>query len=246
MGPRLETFTDSAIFRVFDRMYKVVLINLLVLLTLVVGLVVLSHMLALVILVLAIRAFDSPSEYSMVNTWIRLVKRHALPTFRLSLPFAFTTLLMAFDAAYFHLAWRDRGMELDLALSIFFLVLFLWSILATVNGAFLYVFFPHLDLRAIWKHAFLLPRIVPLETLVVLLGIGLGVVWFYLSPIVLTLLWPALVIGLYHWLIRSKMDRLTHPASPPICWDDVYLSSSAESNGSPRLPHARSRERDSS
>lgn len=242
MGPRLETITGSAIFRAFDRAYQIVLVNLLFLLTLGVGLLLFSHMMALVILVLAIRAFDAPSEYSMVNTWIRLVRRHARSTLRLSIPFTLTTLLFAFDTLYFYLAMGERNHGSDTVFFVLFLMLFLWSVVAVVNGAFLYVFFPHLGRRATWKQAVLLPRFVPLETLVLLLGIALGAVWFYLSPMILTLFWPVLVIGLYHRLVHHKLERLMSPDSPPRRFDDVYLSPIAGSGGSPRLPHARPRE----
>ena len=158
----------------------------------------------------------------MVKTWIKNVKAHAWPAFKLSLAFTGIGLIAAFDTMYFYLLTLEEAtLYTEIAFYVFLIVDVL-VIITMINAAFVYVYFPHLRTKQIIKHAFGLLRLIPLEALILVIGLFLGIALFYVFPFALVFVWFSLVMSLFHRAVRKKYERLMSEGVKPRSFTDVY------------------------
>jgi len=219
---KIQNMYNSFIFRFFEGLYHLVLVNMLFILTFIAGLGLFSYLPAMVILVLAIKSRNEATEYSLVKTWMKNVKAHGWTVFKLSLFFTGVSLIAAFDTMYFYLLMQEEATLYYEVLFYVFLVIDVLVFVTIINAAFVYVYFPHLGYKKIIKHSFGLLRLIPLEALIVIVGLLLGITFFYVFPFALVFIWFSLVFSIFHKAVRKKYERLMSEEVRPRSFTDVY------------------------
>lgn len=205
---KLEKFYNSIFFKIFDFIYNLVIFNVIFILTLVLGLGVFSYMLAFITLVLAIKALDDGIGFSIVKRWVISLKKHFLKALKLSVFYTVFLGFFIFDVLFFNIVIQEQNLVIYQVLYYLFLVLSIVMIYATINAAFVYVYFPHLSIRKIIKYSLILVQLVPVPALFLVFGIIVSVFLFYVFPLILVFIWFSLIFYVYHKMIRKTYLKL--------------------------------------
>ena len=205
---KLEKLYNSPLFHFFEILYKLIIFNLLFILTLVLGLGIFGYMISLIILVLAIKSLDNEIEYSIVKTWIMNIKKHFKSSLKLSIFYTVSSSFFVFDTIYFYLSMEQAPTVFNTIFFYVFLVVDMFVGFAVINSAFVYVYFPNLNIRKNLKYSFKLIQLIPMQALLLIFGFGITVVLFYVFPIALAFIWFSLVIFVYHLSIKKTYKRL--------------------------------------
>lgn len=217
---KLERFYNSVIFRIFETLYKVIMLNLLFVLTIILGLGVFGYMIALIILVLGIKSFESEREYSIVKTWIINIKKHYKKAFKLSLFYTGVGLLMIFDTAFFYLMIQQDAPMVYSIIYYLFIAIDIVFLYAIVNAAFVFVYFPNLENRKIIKYSFKLFQLVPIQSIMLMVLTILTMILVYVFPLIVVFIWFSLVIYLYHTTIRNTYRKLVADGVQSLCMSE--------------------------
>ena len=203
-----EKIYNSAIFGIFEKLYKLIVLNMLFVLTFILGLGIFGYMISLIILVLGIKSLIDDKEYSIVKTWIIKVKQHYVKALKLSLFFTVIGGLMTFNTIFFYLAIEENPIMTYQIAYYTFLIIDVFLILGTINAAFVFVYFPNLDIKKILKYSFKLLQIIPVQGLLLLTALGLTVLWIYVFPMVLIFIWFSTAIYVFALSINKKYSTL--------------------------------------
>lgn len=205
---KLEKLYNSTVFKVFDFLYKLVMFNILFILTFVLGLGVFSYMISFIILVLAIKSLDKDIDYSIVKTWIINIKKHGLKALKLSVFYTVFLGLFIFNVAFFHILLQEQDLLIYQILYYLFLVLGLVMIFTIINSAFIFVYYPNLSIRKIIKYSFILFQLIPLQALLLMILLIIGVILFYVFPFILIFIWFSLSLYIFHKTTSKIYKRL--------------------------------------
>jgi uncharacterized membrane protein YesL len=182
--------------------------NLLFILTTIAGLGVFSYMISLIILVLGIKSLDSDIEYSIIKTWIINIKKHYKKALKLSLFYSVFGFVFIFDTMYFYLILQSSPSTVYTIFYYLFLVIDIFFLFAIINAAFVFVYFPNLDIKKNIKYSFKLIQLVPMQAIILMVLLILTVVWFYVFPLVIVFIWFSVIIYCYHTMIKRTYSRL--------------------------------------
>lgn len=216
---KLEKFYNSIVFKIFDFVYNLVIFNIFFILTLILGLGIFSYMLAFITLVLAIKALDDDINFSIVKRWVISLKTHFFKALKISIFYTVFLGLFIFDVLFFNILIQEQNLIMYQVLYYLFLVLTVVFIFATINAAFVYVYFPHLSIRKIIKYSFVLIQLIPVPALFLITGIIVSVFLFYVFPFALLFVWFSLIIFVFHKLIKKTYFRLTFEHNKPLSID---------------------------
>jgi len=213
---KLEKFYNSTIFRVFDFVYNLVIFNIFFILTFILGLGVFSYMLAFITLVLAIKALDEGIDFSIVKRWVINLKKHFFKALKISIFYSIFLALFIFDVLFFNIVIQEQNLVIYQVLYYLFLVLTIVMIFATINSAFVFVYYPHLSIKKIIKYSFILVQLVPVPALFLIFGIILSIFLFYVFPLILVFIWFSLIFYVYHKLIKKTYLKLVPENHEPL------------------------------
>lgn len=202
-----EKIFQSRLMEIADTIYKLIIFNLLFILTLFIGLGVFTFLLALIILVLAIKSFGERSD-SIIKTWINMVFQHGWKTLKYSLVFLGLIIVFLFNSVYFYLVLEEMSHWMYSVMFSFSLICLLISVAALINGAFVFVYYPNLPFKKWIKYSFSLLRVFPLQTLYLIGNIVVSILLLYTVPIVLVFIYPSLSTYLYHLMTKKTYKRL--------------------------------------
>jgi uncharacterized membrane protein YesL len=205
---KLEKIYNSTIFKIFDFIYKLVMFNLLFVLTFILGLGLFSYLLSFIILVLAIKSLEDDLDYSIVKTWIINIKKYWFKALKLSLFYTCFLSLAIFNIGFFHLILQEQDALVYQVLYYFFLVFSVVMLFSIINSAFIFVYYPNLSFMKIIKYSFLLVQLIPLQALLLILMILVGVAWFYIFPFVLIFIWVSLSLYIFHKITKRVYLKL--------------------------------------
>jgi uncharacterized membrane protein YesL len=88
------------------------------------------------------------------------------------------------------------------------LVIDIFFLFAIINAAFVFVYFPNLDIKKNIKYSFKLIQLVPMQAIILMVLLILTVVWFYVFPLVIVFIWFSVIIYCYHTMIKRTYSRL--------------------------------------
>ncbi|MFA7560818.1 MAG: hypothetical protein WCY80_01800 [Candidatus Izemoplasmatales bacterium] len=213
---KLEKFYNSIIFKIFDFVYNLVIFNIFFILTIILGLGIFSYMLGFITLVLAIKALDDDINFSIVKRWVISLKMHFFKALKISIFYTIFLGLFIFDVLFFNILIQEQNLVIYQVLYYLFLVLTVVFLFATINAAFVYVYFPHLSVRKIIKYSFVLVQLIPIPALFLILGIVISVFLFYVFPFALLFVWFSLLFYGFHKLIKKTYLKLTFTHSKPL------------------------------
>lgn len=221
---RSEKYFQSKWFEFFDGLSKLILFNVLFLLTFLFGLGIFSWNIALIILVLAMKSLEERSD-SLVKTWIKNLLFHGKKAFIISIPFVLITGLFVFNTMYFYLALQEIDSIIHQILFGVFLLCTVIGVIASIHNAFVYVFFPHLSVRKHWKYSLVLLQVIPLPTMYLFASVIVGIVLVYVMPLIIIVIYPAVVIFGFYRLIRYKYRRLVADGMQSLSFDSINQQS---------------------
>jgi len=195
--------------------------NLLFILTTVIGLGIFGYMIALIILVLAIKSLINNHEFSIVKTWVINIKLHYKKALKLSLFFTFFGVLFTYNTLFFYLAINEGAHFINVVLFYVMLILDLLLVFGLVNSAFIFVYFPSLEMKKIIINSFLLIQVIPLQAIFLLSMIGLLVFLLYIAPLPLIFIGFSLTIYLFGISINYTYLRLVDRNSKSLDIRDI-------------------------
>lgn len=184
-----DKFINSKIFMFFDFLYKIIILNMLTVLTIALGLGVFSLMPALVSLIILIRSIEPQSDFPLVKTYINSFFKNYKRVILVSLFYLFCALVLTFNTYYFYAALQTNKTTLIVIGYYVTLVIDVTLIISFINACFIMVYFPYLKNKNVIKYSFILLLIYPLKSLIVFLII--------IGTLVLSALVPPLSIFLF-------------------------------------------------
>jgi uncharacterized membrane protein YesL len=173
-------------------------------------------MLGFITLVLAIKALDDDINFSIVKRWVISLKMHFFKALKISIFYTIFLGLFIFDVLFFNILIQEQNLVIYQVLYYLFLVLTVVFLFATINAAFVYVYFPHLSVRKIIKYSFVLVQLIPIPALFLILGIVISVFLFYVFPFALLFVWFSLLFYGFHKLIKKTYLKLTFTHNKPL------------------------------
>lgn len=202
-----EKIFQSKLMEIADTIYKLIIFNLLFILTLILGLGIFTFLVALIILVLAIKSFGERSD-SIIKTWINMVFIHGWKALKYSIVFLVLILVFGFNSIYFYLVLEGMSHWMYSIMFTCSLICLLISVAALINGAFVFVYYPNLSFKKWLKYSFTLLRLFPIQTLYLIGSIVISILLLYTIPIILVFIYPSLSIYLYHLMTKKTYQRL--------------------------------------
>lgn len=205
---KFEKLVNSPFFHFFNLLYKFILFNMLFLLTLILGLGIFSYMLGFIILVLAIKSIRDGKDFSIVKTWMKNIKKYFIKAFQLSIFYTLIGALFAFNTMFFYLNIQTDATMFTMISYYLFLILDVIVLFASIHSAFIFVYFPNLNLKKNIKYSFQLIQLIPLQTILMIGLLILTVFWLYIFPHILIFGWFAVIIFLFNETITKQYSRI--------------------------------------
>ncbi len=204
---KFERLYNSKFFIIVDFVYKLIILNLLLILTTVFGLVVFSLMPALIALIIILKSLRHDRTFPLVQTYFRVIRANYRKIIKLSLFYTLLGCVFVFNTLFFYLALQE-SQPIFYQLAFYgMIVVDVVFLLAAINSCFVFVYFPNLTNRKIIKYSFVLLTSIPLQSLVVVLLLLMSVGLLYVFPIILIFIWPSICVFLIHISIRNTYER---------------------------------------
>lgn len=205
---RYEKFVNSWFYKLMEKVYQLILLNLLTVLTIVLGLGVFTLLPSLVSLVTVIKSYKNDASFPLVKGYFLTFKTCYKDAELLFLPFLGLLFLFTFNAYYFY-CWLFESPTL------FFSIAYYVSLIADgivlvgfINSAFICSYFPYLTFGKKFKYAF---KILPAISWKALVMFALLILELYLSRLILFAM-PLFLVSLYYYviylLIRNDYQKL--------------------------------------
>lgn len=217
---KFEKFVNSAFFHFFEVLYQFILFNMLFVLTLILGLGIFSYMIGLVVLVLAIKSLGSGKTLFIVKTWILNVRKHYRKAFLVSLIYSVAILFFSFDTVYFYLATKQNPILYYQICFYLFLFLDALALFACAHAAFIFVYFPNLNVKKTVLFSIRLIRLIPIQTIGLIVGIVATAFLVYVVPFVVLFVWFSLLVFLFYAGIRKIYQKLVADGVTSLSFDD--------------------------
>lgn len=203
-----DNFTNTKIYSFFESVYRLIVLNLLTVLTAVLGLGIFSFMPALVALIILVRSLSHDTDFPLITTYWKALKKNYFRVLKLSFFYFIIGLLFLFNTYFFYLAlleWKGVLNEI-----IFYGTLIMDGILAVafVNACFIYVYFPNLNNRKIIRYSFVLLRAIPMRAVIIFFMVLAAVYGLYIIPLAMVFLLFSFFAYLMNLMIRNVYSRL--------------------------------------
>lgn len=205
---KIEKLYNSTFYKTFDFIYKLIMFNLLFILTTIFGLVVFGYMTSLIILVLAIKSLTDNQDFSIVKTWILNIKKHYKKALKISIFYTVIALLFTYNTMFFYIAVTEDGSTIYSVLFSTMLIIDFGFLFGMINAAFVYVYFPNLSVKKTIYHSFQLIRIVPAQAIILVIMSIILLALIYVVPLFVIFIGFSLVILVFYKLVDPTYKRL--------------------------------------
>lgn len=205
---RYEKFVNSWFYKLMEKIYQLIILNLLTILTIVLGLGVFTFLPSLVSLVTVIKSYKNDASFPLFKGYFLAFKKCYKDAEILFLPFLGLLFLFTFNAYYFY-CWLLESPTLFFNIAYYVtLIIDIIVLLGLINSAFVCSYFPYLTIGKKFKYSF---KILPAISWKALIMLALLILELYLSRIILFAM-PLFVVSLYYYIIyliiRNDYQRL--------------------------------------
>jgi len=198
-----EKVYNSPIYVIFEFLYRLIIINLLFVLTTILGLGVFTVMPAMVSLLILVRSLNHETSFPIVSAFVQAFRKNYKRVFMLSIFYGIIAIVFVFNTLYFYLFLQETNSFIHQILFYIMLILDAVVFVASVNACFVYVYFPNLSNKKIIKYSFVLLRAIPIQS-VVIFGMILGMIFVaYVMPILIVLI----LVSLFAYIIQLAIDK---------------------------------------
>lgn len=204
---KYEKIANSKIFKFFEFIYKIIVVNMITFLTIILTLG-LTIMPALTALVIVIKGIKEQEEFPLVSTYFYAYAKNFKKMIIVEIPYVLFFILYAFNIYYFYEMIQEyQGTYNEVAYYVSLIILAI-AIVAFINACFVAVYFPHLNKKKIIKYSFVLLKITSWKALimfaVMVAFVFLGALIVFAVPFILL----SLYILLYNELIYTDYYKL--------------------------------------
>lgn len=200
---RYEKFINSWFYKTMEKIYQLIMLNLLTILTIILGLGVFTLLPALVSLVTVIKSYKKDVQFSLFKGYFIAFKRCYKDAELLSLPFFGLIFLFTFNTYYFY-CWLVEIPNIFFNIAYYLmLIIDLIVFISFINSAFVVAYFPYLSFWKKFKYSFRLLLAITWKAIlmfIILIGfIFLGNLIIYAIPLIL--------ISLYFYISYLLLDN---------------------------------------
>ena len=205
---RFEKFFNSKVFIAFEYLYVIIISNLLFVLSFVLGLGIFSFMPALISLVIMLKTHDSTTEFPLLSVYVKSFMKNYWKSMKVFLLFLIGIVVFTFNTVFFYFSLEESD-TFFFAIS-FYMMLILDVVLlfAMINAAFVYVYFPNLSVKKIIKYAFLLLRVVSIQSLILVPLLIIVIAFGFWIPILALLFLVSAYVLVMDRLLRTTYQKL--------------------------------------
>lgn len=187
--------------------YKLIVLNLLLILTTVLGLVIFSMMPALIALVIVLKSLKHDRAFPLVSTYFRAFKAIYVKSLKLSIFYTVVGCVFVFNTMFFYLALQESQPFFFQLAFYGMIVVDIVFLLAAVNACFVFVYFPNLSNAKIIKYSFVLLTSISLQGLGIIVLAILSIIILYVFPLILIFIWLSLCFFLINLLIKKTYEK---------------------------------------
>lgn len=200
---KFEKFVNSGFFRFCEKLYQLIILNLLTVLMIILGLGIFSLLPALASLILIIKSSKKNNSFPFVKLFFKgffHIYKKAQLTFLL---FLGLFLLFGFNTYYFYCFINESESFYYIVAYYITLVADALLLMAFINSAFILIYFPHLTVLKTFKYSFVLLKAVTWKALVMF---GMIFACLYLTALFVYIL-PIIEISIYCYLSYLLLDK---------------------------------------
>jgi uncharacterized membrane protein YesL len=204
---KFEKFFNSRIFSFFERIYNLILLNILTIFFTILGLGIFTFMPAIVSLIIIIRSLKHDTDFPIFSTFFNAFKSNYRRVFLISLFYILLGIICLFNSAFFYTAMIDWQNIINIIIFYFSIIIDVIFLLSFINACFILVYFPNLNNKVI-KYSFVLIKIgIVKELIILLMVIGLYYL-FFIAPIMIIFIAISLFFYIVNLIIRNIYERL--------------------------------------
>lgn len=199
---KFENFINSKFYRFCDRLYQLIILNVLTILLIILGLGIFSLLPALTSLILIIKSSTKDVAFPFAKLFLKgffHIYKKAQLTFLL---FLGLFLLFAFNTYYFYCFIQESDGIYYIIAYYITLIADVILLMAFINSAFVIVYFPHLTVLKTFKYSFVLLKAVTWKALVMF---GMVIACLYITALFIYIL-PIIEISLYCYFAYLLLD----------------------------------------
>lgn len=194
---RYEKFINSWFYKLMEKIYQLIILNLLTVLTIVLGLGIFTLLPSLVSLVTVLKSYKNDASFPIFKGYFLTFKKCYKDAELLSLPFFGLLFLFTFNAYYFY-CWLLESPTFFFSIAYYVtLIVDIVVLLGFINSAFICSYFPYLTFGKKLKYSF---KILPAISWKVLVMLVLLILELYLSRLILFAM-PLFLVSLYYYII---------------------------------------------
>jgi len=215
-----DKFVNSRIFSFFELVYRLIILNLVTVLTIILGLGIFTFMPALVALVIVVRSLKHDTDFPILRAFIISFKANYWRVFKLSWFYLLIGVILIFNTYFFYSSVIEYQQVLNLIIFYMTLILDGIFILAFINACFVRVYFPNLNNKKVFKYSFVLLRAITFQAIIIFIMIISAVFIFFVIPYVFIFIMFSSYTYFINLMIRNSYHRLVADKVSPL---DVSL-----------------------
>lgn len=211
-----EKFINSRIFMFFDFLYKIIIINILTVLTIALGLVIFSLMPAIVSLIILIRTIEPQSDFPLIKTFTNSFFKNYKRVILVSVFYLVCALILTYNTYYFYTVLQTNKSTLIVIGYYVTLVMDITLIISFINACFIMVYYPYLKNKNVIKYSFILLLIYPLKSIIAFLIVIGTLVLSALVPPLSIFLFISLAFYFINLIYRNSYIKLVPQGRTPL------------------------------
>lgn len=185
---KMEKFYNSIFYKTCEKIYQLVVLNMLTFIVIIAGLGVFTLFPAIVSLIVMLKSCKHENNIPLFKTYFKIFIKEYKKAELLSL-FYFILVIFGIVNTYYFYCWTLESTNIILGILYYLsLVIDVIIIFTIINACFVYVYFPYLTKKKIFKYAFTLIAYIMwkfLVLLVILIGlIYLNALFIYIMPFI--------------------------------------------------------------
>ncbi len=201
---RFEKFINSWFYKLMEKIYQLIILNLLTILTIFLGLGIFSLLPSLVSLVTVIKSYKKDTNFPILKGYFLTFKKCYKDAELLSIPFFGLLFLFTFNAYYFYCWLAEAPNNLFFNVSYYVMIMLdIFAFTGFINAAFVCSYFPYLTFQKKFKYSF---KILFAIFWKVLIMIALLIGEIYLGKLIF-FSFPFILLSLYFYIIYLLIDK---------------------------------------
>ncbi|MDF2698704.1 MAG: hypothetical protein K0Q49_260 [Haloplasmataceae bacterium] len=196
-----ESFINGKVYEAFNWIFKMLLINLLWLITTVLGLGIFTFMPATIALFILVKSVINNEEVPIIKTFFKIVKKEYIKSQKI-----FLVLLIIGSIIYFNFKFylRINSLLTSVGIVIIFMILIFYILICT-HICIVYIYYPHVKVFRTFKLAFLISMLYAFKTfLIIAVNVIIGFLLLYFK--ILFAFAPLIFMSLFAYITLSLLN----------------------------------------